>query len=304
VLHREAVKIMIQQASPSIICIQETKLDSMDRFLAMEFLEADSTRGGILVAWNQDLVHAEAPSRQRFTLTLKLSNSSFLLTLVYGPTDDSLKPMFLEELIDCQTTAGTAWLCLGNFNLIYEVRDKNNSNINRRLMGRFCRALDASELMELRLQNRRYTWNKGRARPTLVHLDRVFCIEEWDVIFPAVNLQALSSSLSDHSPLFLGSQQQAPRAISFKFEQFWTRVPAFLDIVASAWNSPVRGTSPLMIFYIHLSTTARSLRHWSKTLFSEAQTQLLMANEVILRLDTVQESRALTSQELVLHKEP
>lgn len=35
---RETAKIMIQQAGPSIICIQETKLDSVDRFLALEFL--------------------------------------------------------------------------------------------------------------------------------------------------------------------------------------------------------------------------------------------------------------------------
>lgn len=58
-----------------------------------------------------------------------------------------------------------------------------------------------------------------------------------------------------------------------------------------------------MIFYNRLSTTARSLRSWSKTLFNEARTQLLMANDIILRLDIAQESRALTSQELALHKE-
>lgn len=188
---------------------------------------------------------------------------------------------------------GTTWLCLGDFNLIYEARDKNNNNINRRFMDLFRRALDASELMEFRLQNRRYTWSNGRARPTLVRLDRVFCNKEWDALLPSVTLQALSSSLSDHSPLLLGSQQQAPRVFSFKFEQFWIRVPTFLDIVSAAWSSPVRGTSPLMVFCNRLSTTARSLRHWSRTLFSEARTQLLMANEVILRLDAAQESRPL-----------
>lgn len=113
-------------------------------------------------------------------------------------------------------------------------------------MGRFHRALDASELLELRLQNRRYTWSNGRAYPTLVHLDRVFYNKEWDVIFPTVTLQALSSSLSDHSPLFLGSHQHAPRVTTFRFEQFWTRVPTFLDTVDAAWNSSVRGTSPMM----------------------------------------------------------
>jgi exonuclease III len=56
VARREAVKILIQQAGPSIIYFQKTKLDSMDRFLALEFLgqtcmcyeylAADSTRGG------------------------------------------------------------------------------------------------------------------------------------------------------------------------------------------------------------------------------------------------------------------
>jgi exonuclease III len=38
---QEAVKILIQQAGPSIICFQETKLDSMDRFLAFGVLGTD-----------------------------------------------------------------------------------------------------------------------------------------------------------------------------------------------------------------------------------------------------------------------
>jgi len=229
---REAVKISLQQTRPDIVCLQETKLDSIDRFLALEFLgpacmgfeyfAAESTRGGILVAWDQNLIQAGPPHRQRFSisieLTMKLSNASFLLTSVYGPTDDSLKSLFLNELVHCQPMAGIARLCLGDFNLICEARDKNNDNINRRNMGRFRRALDASELIEIRLLNRRYTWSNGRACPTPVHLDRVFCNKDWDSIFPAVSLLALSSSLSDHSPLYLCTQQRAPSAKSVQFQ--------------------------------------------------------------------------------------
>lgn len=118
-----------------------------------------------------------------------------------------------------------------------------------------------------------------------------------------MNLQALSSSLSDHSPLFLCSQQQVPRWAHFRFEHFWIRVPGFQDVVASAWSSPVRGTSPLIVFHNRLTATARSLRSWSRTLFSEARTQLLMANDNILRLDVAQESRTLSAHELDLRKE-
>lgn len=122
---------------------------------------------------------------------MKLTNSP-LITTVYVPTEHSDKMDFLPELINCQPTESTPWVCLGNFNLIYEARDKNNGNINRTLMGRFRRDLDASEFFELRLQNRRYTWSNGRAAPTLVHLDRVFCNQDWSAIFPAIGLQAPS----------------------------------------------------------------------------------------------------------------
>jgi hypothetical protein len=81
----------IQQASPGMIFLHVTKLDSVDRFLALEFLgqsctsfdflAADSTRGGILVAWNQDLVHAEAPNKKALSLSLKLTSGMQSMTV-------------------------------------------------------------------------------------------------------------------------------------------------------------------------------------------------------------------------------
>lgn len=159
----------------------------------------------------------------------------------------------------CPPSEGSAWLCLGDFNLIYEARDKNNSNINHRLIGHFRQALDASELMELRLQNRRHTWSNGKACPTLVYLDKAFYNKERDALFPKINLQALSNSLSDHSSLSIGSHQKMPKAISFRFEPFWMRVPSFLDTVTEAWSFPARGSSPLMIFSITISPTLLAL---------------------------------------------
>jgi hypothetical protein len=94
--------------------------------------------------------------------------------------------------------------------LIYEARDKNNLNLNRRLMGQFRRSLDKWELIDFALQNRRYTWSNERVEPTLVRLDRMFYNKEWDLTYSGYTLQALSSSLSDHCPLLL-CQQARPR---------------------------------------------------------------------------------------------
>jgi exonuclease III len=301
---REAVKLMVHKARPYIICLQETKLDAIDGALAMEFmgqefncldyLPAEETRGGILIACHQDYVLAGPVIKGKFSLsmlvTLKLTNSKFMLTTVYGPTNSADKSDFLDELRNSRPGGNMPWLCLGDFNLICEAQDKNNTNINRGLMRRFRQALDASELMEIKLQNRKYTWSNGRRNPTLVKLDRVFCNHEWDNLLPDMGLMALSSSLSDHCPLFLCNQQQPYRRATFKFESFWTRVPDFLQTVQNDWLVPARGSNPLMILHNRLQGTALALRSWSKSLFSQAQLQMEMANEVIMKLDIAQET--------------
>lgn len=273
---REAVKLMVQKARPFIIFLQETKLDAIDGTLAMEFmgqnfcscydyLPADETRGGVLIAWHQDYALGGTVSKGKFCLsmqiTMKFTNDSFMITTVYGPTNNAEKQEFLAELISSQPRGCTPWLCLGDFNLIYEAQMKNNNNINRAQMRKFRQALDASELIEIKLQNRRYTWSNGRRNPTLVKLDRVFCNCEWDDILPLLGLVALSSSLSDHCPLFLCNKHQPYRRGSFKFENFWTRVPDFLQIVHSVWDEPARGNNTLMLLHNRLQNTARALKN-------------------------------------------
>jgi hypothetical protein len=119
--------------------------------------------------------------------------------------------------------------------MIYKARDKNNRNINLRLMSRFRTTLDQCGLKELSLQNRKYTWSNERRHPTLVRLDRVFYNQAWDLTFDNHTLHALSSSHSDHFPLILTNQETPRRATPFKFENFWMKLPCFQEIVSQAW---------------------------------------------------------------------
>lgn len=313
---REAVKIMLQISSPHVVCLQETKLNSIDEQLKAELLgvtnwglesiDADDTRGGIAIAWNHDFICGSQPAKERFslslTLTVRMTNTSFRITAVYGPAEDSAKGEFLSELIRCQPAQHILWLCLGDFNLITDARDKNNDNVNRTMMRRFRQTLDTSELIELRLQNRRYTWSNGRARPTLVLLDRVFCNQLWATTFATMGVQALSSSLSDHCPLVICNSQQHPRPALFCFEQFWLRIPVFKDVVKEAWSQPGTGSNGMMILHNRLQQTATKLKIWSRSLFSNAKMQLNISNEVIQRLETAQESRQLSELEVALLK--
>jgi hypothetical protein len=54
------------------------------------------------------------------------TKTKFKLTTVYGP-----KLSFLEDIIrETKPFKGELWLCIGDVNLIYEARDKNNQNLN------------------------------------------------------------------------------------------------------------------------------------------------------------------------------
>lgn len=52
------------------------------------------------------------------------------LTSVYGPQEDNEKLLFLEELEAIRDAYSGGWLIIGDFNLIMDESDKNNSRIN------------------------------------------------------------------------------------------------------------------------------------------------------------------------------
>jgi hypothetical protein len=76
--------------------------------------------------------------------------TTFKLSVVYGPSRLPEKEAFLRHLRHIKPNDGARRRLLGDFNMIYKARDKNNHNLNLRLMSRF-RRLDSCELKELSL---------------------------------------------------------------------------------------------------------------------------------------------------------
>jgi hypothetical protein len=221
---------------------------------------------------------------------------------VYGPSDDAAKPEFLRELLRIRSVVVGPWLAIGDFNLIYEARDKSNTNLNRRLMSLFRDAINACEFKELKLLGRRFTWSNEQAVPTLVRLDRAFCNPDWDVLFNLARLQPLAMGMSDHCPIVLTCDSLLRRSPRFRFEAFWPHVAGFADVVAQAWNAPCPPLDALARVDFKLHRTARALRLWQKNFIGDTKSELLMAQDTILQLDIAQESRALEADELDLRR--
>jgi exonuclease III len=148
---REVIRDLVQTTNPKIVCLQETKVTTFTQQLFSEtcgqridgyhFLLAVGTKGGILLEWNSDHVEVSQVQLKEYSLTvrirLRMQDGSFQLTVLYGPSDDAEKSSFLEEFAAHRPPTSIPWLVLGEFNLIYEAKDKNNLNLNRQLMGTF-----------------------------------------------------------------------------------------------------------------------------------------------------------------------
>ena len=213
------------------------------------------------------------------------------------------KTAFRQELRDIRAACAGPWLVCGDSNLIYQAADKNHGRLHRGHMRAFRDTIDVLQLQELHLSGRLYTWSNGRDSPTLKRIDRAFASVEWLQLYPFHHLRSLASDCSDHSPLLLVLNSHPWAVPRFRFEQFWTRVPGFLDTVQSAWGQPNPNIDACKNLDIKLRGLARSLRSWSASRVGNVTAQLANARVIIHAFDAAQDSRQLSAGELELHRE-
>jgi hypothetical protein len=73
----------------------------------------------------------------------------------------------------------------------------------------------------------------------------VFGSPEWHLLFPNIDLQALSTLGSDHAPLLIGDVTRQ-NYLGFRFESYWVNMPGFYDAVQAAWAQPVNTQDPIL----------------------------------------------------------
>ena len=160
---RQALQLFFKDLNCNIVCLQETKIEGISSALVTEILgprfgrsflclPAVGTCGGVLIAVSDDfdlVLESAVPSRFSVTghVTHRADLTTWMLTAVYGPQEDAAKSEFLQEIRLIKNVVQNKWMVLGDFNLISSAEDKNNGNINLRMMGQFraligCRGVD------------------------------------------------------------------------------------------------------------------------------------------------------------------
>jgi hypothetical protein len=170
-------------------------------------------------------------------------------------------------------------------------------------MRRFRGIIDDLQLEELHLSGRLFTWSNGRDQPTLERLDRAFASLEWLEQFSSYHLQCLSSDCSDHAPLLLVLNSEPWARPRFRFDQYWTRIEEFVVVVKTAWGGRLVNADVCRCLDHKLRALAKALQSWRTSCVGNIRLQLAAARAVIYELDLAQESRPLSSEEILLRRE-
>lgn len=89
-----------------------------------------------------------------------------------------------------------------------------------------------------------YTWSNEQNDPTFTWIDWIFGSPEWHLMFPNLDLQALSTLGSDHAPLLLTGDVTRQNYSRFRFESYWVNMPVFFKTVQAAWSQRVNTQDP------------------------------------------------------------
>jgi exonuclease III len=156
----------------------------------------------------------------KFRLMNKSDGFLWVLVATYGAAQAEHKEAYRTELVQTCAKEVDPILVGGDFNIIRDPFDKNNSIYEDRWPFLFNAIIDSLDLRELELSNRKFTWANSREIPTYERLDQILVSTEWESKFPLAMVQALTREISDHTPLVLdiGNGTIGNKQSGFKFE--------------------------------------------------------------------------------------
>lgn len=212
---RLAVRQTVFLEKPDIVCFQETKLRVMDDIIMKEtcgrrldrraVLDAQGTRGGILIGWRDRRYQLLSQSYSEFCLTVQLRDKvldqKIQFTGVYGPTSPALRPQFFQQLDDLKPTTDMPWIVCGDFNVTLYQEERNSKTSDWRWPLQFAKIITDLGLHDMKLQGRKFTWSNSRDRPSMAKLDRFLISTDWASKFPTGMQRTLPNSSSDHCPV-------------------------------------------------------------------------------------------------------
>ncbi|CAG7877725.1 unnamed protein product [Brassica rapa] len=237
--------------------------------------------GRIVLIWKDPVkVQILSQSKQMMTCEILLPNCTpFTYSAIYASTDAEERSDLWVELLNLHTSFALdskPWMIGGDFNQIHHPYEHSAFNYlsHASQMYQLRDALLQMSVYDLRFQGPVHTWsNKREIGPVAKKLDRCLINSEVITTFPHANAMFLPPAPSDHAPCLIDLAFQLPKAGTqpFKFLNYLTKHPGFLEVVNDAWFQAGSVAGNLTALCWKLKSIKRSLQTLNRENYSNIQ---------------------------------
>ncbi|KAK9021622.1 hypothetical protein V6N11_011602 [Hibiscus sabdariffa] len=247
----KAARDLLARVKPSVGFFQETKLDQVNGNFGRKLWgnlhrcvvssPAIGSAGGLISTWDPEFFSiSDRIINQRFIVlveTLTNGNHSFGFVNVYGPSIDSAKTEFFEELYKVIAKFNVAWVVGGDFNTFLNPEEKLGLSLNSFSMNVFKEFVGNMQGIDLPLCGGAFTWCNNRDPPTFVRLDRFIVTADVLLKFPNICQVLLPRAISDHNAILLHYTPVNWGLKPFKIFNYWVHKAGFDDLMASVFSN-------------------------------------------------------------------
>ncbi|KAL8534353.1 hypothetical protein ACS0TY_010389 [Phlomoides rotata] len=313
------VKELIAKLKIEICCLQETKMEEINirvcksfwgnRPLDWAWMGSVGNSGRILTIWNPKVFQKTSDWCRTGMLVVNgrwiEDGSSCTIVNVYAPTSANLRNELWETLQALVMQTGTESICIiEDFNVIREENERvgRSGCWNKGEMGKFNEFIEGSDLVEIQLVRRRFTWYRpdGSCKSKL---DRLLVNSTWLNKWSGSILRGGKRSLSDHVPIYIegSTKDWGPRP--FKFFNQWTQHLSYKSVVEKVWSSSLKQGWAGFVIKEKLKEVKMELKEWSKATFKGMDRRIEEKKDELERLDILDDTFGLEEDEISRRQE-
>ncbi|GKV15204.1 hypothetical protein SLEP1_g26006 [Rubroshorea leprosula] len=315
-LKKKEVRRMVSVEKPNFMFLQETKLEKVDVGVCRQLWNSDEfdwvakgssgASGGLLCIWDRRyFVKREEFSGDGFvgiSGEWSANKQLYFLINVYGPKERQKKANLWEELRRMVTDKEGCWLIAGDFNAVRGPEERRERTGETPDMKDFDEFITTTDLVDVKLLNRRYTWYKpdGSARS---RLDRFLLNTEMSNMEGEWIQHGLPRNISDHCAIVLKSRTTDWGPRPFRVIDAWQQHPDFKKLVEDKWReTEVEGFAGYKCQQ-KLKLLKGVLKGWNKEVFGNMDAQYEQAVKKIEQVDMQNEVADLEVAEIVKRQE-
>lgn len=136
----------------------------------------------------------------------------------------------------------------------------------------------------------------------LAKLDRFLVCPSFIDLNPTLLVTTLPKEISDHCPILLSTTWCDFGPPPFKMFNSWLSRDRFEHIFISVWNNFIGFGTPDQYLNAKLKCVTEALKEWRRTDYLKEEMEIKKIKDLVDKLDTKAESRALTNEEIEIRR--